>query len=72
MKKSIVLFFLFTAYIGKCQDASVAKNIYGVQIGLFNCSFFSEIKLQRKIVLYTEIGMDENFRLQEDGRWKMI
>lgn len=42
----------------KGQEVSVTKNLYGIQLGLVSASFQYETKLQRKIALHTEIGLD--------------
>lgn len=61
MKKIIVLGFVLISFIAKAQEAkkvSVEKNLYGVQLGIVNASFYYETKLDRKISLRTEAGLE--------------
>lgn len=64
MKNFVVLSFVLISFIAKAQDTqevqkvSVEKSLYGVQIGLVNASFQYETKLDRKITLLTEVGLN--------------
>lgn len=50
--------------MGKAQETqevekvSVNKNLYGLQLGIVNASFYFETKLQRKIALRAEAGLE--------------
>ena len=58
MKKFTILGFILISIIAKAQEeASVEKNLYGVQLGIVNTSFYYETKLDRKITLRTEAGL---------------
>lgn len=60
MKKFIVIGFVLISFIAKAQETqevSVAKNLYGAQLGLLSTGFYYETQLQRKISLRTEIGL---------------
>src|SRR5258705_7620166 len=59
MKNFTVLGFILLSFIVKAQqEASVEKNLYGVQLGIVNTSFYFETKLDRKITLRTEAGIE--------------
>lgn len=56
---------MLIAFFAKAQDslqvatqASVEKNLYGVQLGLINVSFQHETRLLRKVALHSEIGAE--------------
>lgn len=61
MKKIIVLGFVLISFIVKAQEVekvSVEKNLNSVQIGLLSLSYQNEIRLDRKITLRSEIGLE--------------
>jgi hypothetical protein len=58
MKRILILGFVLSTLIAKAQETSVEKSIYGVQLGLVNLSFQNETKLDRKIALRTEVGVE--------------
>lgn len=61
MKKIIVLGFVLISFIAKAQEAekiSVEESLYGAQLGIVSTSFYYETKLDRKISLRTEIGLE--------------
>jgi len=59
MKKITILGFILISIIAKAQEeASVEKNLYGVQLGIVNASFYYETQLDRKITLRTEAGLN--------------
>ena len=59
MKNFTILGFILISLITKAQEkASVEKNLYGVQLGIVNTSFYYETKLDRKISLRTELGLE--------------
>ncbi|WP_309609113.1 hypothetical protein [Flavobacterium sp.] len=67
MRKFIILSFMLIAFFANGQEvlrdtlneASVEKNLYGVQLGIVNASFQYETKLNRKIVLRMELGAEQ-------------
>lgn len=65
MKRILILGFVMCGMIAKSQETSVEKNIYGVQLGLFDLSFQNETKLHRTIALRTEIGLNLLFATTE-------
>jgi hypothetical protein len=59
MKNYLVLGFILLSFLAKAQEeASVEKNLYGVQLGIVSTSFYYETKLDRKITLRTEAGLE--------------
>lgn len=59
MKNFTILGFILISLIAKAQEkASVEKNLYGVQLGIVSTSFYYETKLNRKITLRTEAGLE--------------
>lgn len=59
MKKALLtLTFCGLGLIGKSQDASVEKSIFGVQTGVLGIWAYNEAKLSKSIALRTEIGFD--------------
>lgn len=64
MKKYLVLGLVLLSFWAKAQETekvSVAKELFGVQLGLFNASFLYETKLDRKLTLHTEFGFGLGF-----------
>lgn len=59
MRNYLVLGLFLISLLAKAQEkASVEKNLYGVQLGIVNASFYYETKLDRKITLRTEAGLE--------------
>ena len=61
MKSFIFLGFVLLSFLVKAQEeekVSVNKNLYGVQLGIVNSSFYYETKLDRKIALRGEAGLE--------------
>ncbi|TDD93540.1 hypothetical protein [Flavobacterium cellulosilyticum] len=68
MKNFIVLAFVLLVSIANSQEVqkvSVAEKLYGVQLGLLNTSFQYETKLDRKITLLTELGLQLEISTKE-------
>lgn len=62
MIKHIVVLLIFCSfYSAKSQDISVAKNLFGVQLGLLSASVLNETKLDRKFTLRSELGVGVSF-----------
>lgn len=64
MKKYLVLGLFLLSFLAKAQETekvSVAKELFGVQLGVFNASFLYETKLDRKLTLHTEFGFGLGF-----------
>lgn len=58
MKKNIIVFLIFCSfYSANSQDISVAKNLFGVQMGLLSASVLNETRLDRKFTLHSELGV---------------
>jgi hypothetical protein len=59
MKIKLLLVFVFgVIYIGKAQDSSVEKSVFGLQTGLLGVWMHHEARLSNQIALRTEIGLD--------------
>ncbi|WP_366185015.1 hypothetical protein [Flavobacterium ovatum] len=59
MKKLLVGLTLF--FMGSCANArevTVVKEMYGVELGIVKADVFYEFKLDRKLALRTELGVD--------------
>lgn len=59
MKKLLVgLSLFFIGFCARAQEASVVKEMYGVELGIIKADVFYEFKLDRKLALRTELGVD--------------
>ena len=64
MRNYVVLCFVLLSFLAKAQETqdvekvSVNKNLYGFQLGIVNADFYFETKLQRKIALRAEAGLE--------------
>jgi hypothetical protein len=59
MKNYLVIGLVLISFLAKAQEeASVEKNLYGVQLGIVSTSFYYETKLDRKITLRTEASLE--------------
>jgi hypothetical protein len=70
MKNHMVLVFLILSSFVKAQETpkvTVEERLYGVQLGTVSASFQYEIKLDRKITLITEVGLQLGFSTKEDN-----
>lgn len=70
MKNFTILGFVLLSFMAKAQEeASVEKNLYGIQLGIINTSFYYETKLDRKIALRTEAGLEliSSYREYDDS-----
>lgn len=52
----LIIVFLFISFIGKTQEVSVERSIFGVQTGLLGVWIFHELKMTNSIALRSEIG----------------
>lgn len=61
MKKIIItLSIILLVNYTKAQEVSVAKKMFGIEVGLIKADLFYEIKLDRKLTLRAEIGTELN------------
>lgn len=68
MKKYIIIGLISLSLVTAAQEkASVEKNLFGAQLGLGNTSFYYETKLDRKITLRTELGLELISSVKEDN-----
>jgi hypothetical protein len=65
MKTILVLTLALTTLYANAQDTIqkplVAKSLNSLQLGLVNLSFNNETRLDRKVVLHSEIGLELGF-----------
>ena len=68
MKKYLVLGLVLLSFWAKAQETekvSVAKELFGVQLGLISASFQYEFKLDRKLTLMGEVGAEYLYSSRE-------
>jgi len=58
MKHYLAIAFILFSFLGKAQNASVEKSVYGIQTGLLGIWGNNETKLTTCIALRSEIGFD--------------
>jgi len=59
-----LLFILFSFQIGNSQNASVEKNVYGIQTGFLGFWAHNETKLGNQFALRSEVGFDAGFVIE--------